>query len=336
MSTVLLTSGMAGLAAALVAPSVELAPGIYMPTVCLGTGEYRGADAIAAVSSAIGLGYRCIDTAHEYQNQAAIGTAVLAAVANETYNISLTDIFVISKVEGGLSPEDTQARLAADTEELGLGVIDALLLHYPKALPPHTLEWTIQAQWAAISSFVDAGHARVGGVSQFCSEALSMLDAGTSQLRPVLNQVGYHVGMGLDPQGVISTAKHRGDMTLMAYSPLAEADPQLLNGTVVVAIANQVKATPAQIALRWLVQKGVPYAVAASNPVYQRENLEVFGFEIPPASMTALDMLTKPAGCPFWPGSSCYELTCNRSAAAPHGPANASSIAVGTQLMRQS
>lgn len=310
---------LAGLVAALVPqpPSIELAPGIYMPAVCLGTGEYRGADAIAAVTSAIGLGYRCIDTAHEYQNQAAIGAAVLAAVANKTNNISRADIFVISKVEGGLSPEDTQARLAADTEQLGLGVIDALLLHYPKASPPHSLGWTIQAQWAAISTFVKAGHARVGGVSQFCSEALSLLDAGASQLRPALNQVGYHVGMGVDPQGVVTAAKLRGDMTLMAYSPLAEADPELLEGKVVVAIAKQLNATPAQIALRWLGQKGVPYAVAASNPAYQRENLEVFGIQIPPPSMTALDELTKPAGCPFWPGSSCYQLTCNKSAAAP-------------------
>ena len=100
-------------------------------------------------------------------------------------------------------------------QQLDLGsTIDLVLLHYPKAAPFASLEATIQAQWKAISDFTRGGGARAAGVSQFCSVAFQALDSIVSDdgasgdpeavLKPVLNQVGWHVGMGKDPCGVPS------------------------------------------------------------------------------------------------------------------------------------
>lgn len=162
---------------------------------CLGTGEYQGDVAIAAVKSAIELGYRCVDTAHEYRNQAAVGAALQAALRNTSLKLQRSDLFVISKVEGGLTAAETKLRLANDSAALGIGPIDLVLLHFPKAAPASTLPKTIQSQWREIARFVTAGGARAGGVSQFCTQAFAWLDQSGVAYRPVLNQVGMHVGM---------------------------------------------------------------------------------------------------------------------------------------------
>jgi len=296
--------------AAPLAPTVTIAPGVQMPVVALGTGEYQGAAAAAAVESAIRLGYRAIDTAHEYGNQQAVGQGIRAALANSSAGLRRRDIFVITKVEGGLSAAATTARLQLDLQQLGLGAsLDLVLLHYPKAAPLMTLSATIQEQWRAIAAFAEGGGARAAGVSQFCSGAFAALDAAGAALRPALNQVGWHVGMGPDPCGVASMCATRKDLTAMAYSPLDEASSELLGSGVAVEIAAQHSVTPAQVALRWLAQRGVPYAVAASNPVYQAQNLDVFRFELNVTELAMLDADKKPAGCPFWPGSACWSLT---------------------------
>lgn len=192
-----------------------------------------------------------------------------------------------------------------------------VLLHYPKAAPGQTLNETIAAQWAAVDEFARAGKARAAGVSQFCAAALAALNATlrrapTAAAFPTLHQAGWHVGMGRDPFGIVSSAAAYG-MELMAYSPLAEANPQLLNGTLERELADRHGVTTAQIALRWLAQRGVPFAVAASNPAYQRENLDVLSFTLSADEMAQLDAERAPAGCPFWPGSACWAMTCNRS-----------------------
>ena len=160
-----------------------------LPPVCLGTGEYKGAVASGAVASALELGYRCIDTAHEYAKQEAVGAAVNAALRNASLGLTRSDIFVISKVEGGLTAAQTTARLHADVSALGVGPIDLVLLHFPKALAGSTLAQTIQEQWRAIAGFVGSGGASAGGVSQFCTAALAALDSSGVSYRPVLNQV---------------------------------------------------------------------------------------------------------------------------------------------------
>lgn len=162
-------------------------------------------------------------------------------------------------------------------------------------------------QWHAIEKFAQSGGARAAGVSQFCSGAFRALDAGNITLRPVLNQVGWHVGQGADPQGVVSLAASRKDVTVMAYSPLAEASPELLHGEPYLGIASTHNVTTAQVALRWLAQRRVPYAVAASRPDYQAENLDVFSFSLTSEEMLQLDTASKPQGCPFWPGSACWK-----------------------------
>ena len=125
--------------------------------------------------------------------------------------------------------------------------------------------------------------------------------------------------MGIDPQGIASATAAREDCTLMSYSPLAEADPAILSGEPIASIAKAHGVTSSQVALRWLwqldtgAQAHTPYAVAAVKPEFQQENLDVFGFALTAADMAALGNASKPAGCPFWPGSACYkESTCTQ------------------------
>jgi|TARA_B110000208_G_C11697839_1_gene404715 2,5-diketo-D-gluconate reductase A len=303
-------------------PSVALGPNLTMPAVSLGTGEYQGNACVAAVSSAISLGYRSIDTAHEYGNQKQVGAAVRAAIAANS-SLARSDFFIITKVEGGLSPDETTKHLEADVALLDLGsTLDLVLLHYPKAAPFKSLEATIQEQWRAIVAFADAGNARAVGVSQFCAACLKYLDeAGATgqHARPRLHQFGWHVGMGRDPQGIAAVTAARGDCVAMAYSPLAEADPAIFDGAIAaIGKAHGVEST--QVALRWLwqmelsgaqstthSQAHIPFAVAASNPVYQASNLDIFGtLQLTASEMDTLSDLTKPRGCPFWQGSECY------------------------------
>ena len=309
-----------------IAPTVQLAPNLMMPAVALGTGEYRGATAMAAVTSAIEMGYRSIDTAHEYGNQAEVGQAVRAALANASLGLSRADLFVITKVEGGLSAKETAAHLAEDVSQLSLeGPLDLVLLHYPAPAMLKSLQATVQEQWRAIVAFVDAGGARAAGVSQFCAECLGYLDnAGATgpHARPVLHQFGWHVGMGSNPQDIVATTAARGDCIPMAYSPLAEADPAILSGEPIASIAKVHGVASTQVALRWVWQQqqqlqqqggsaqgNVPFAVAAANPSYQRENLDIFGFSLSDGEMAVLNNATQPPGCPFWPGSQCYKAS---------------------------
>ena len=142
------------------APTIAIAPGVHMPVVALGTGEYQGDAAFAAVVSAIKMGYRAIDTAHEYGNQAAIGAAINQLLANQTHagngvqgGLQRADLFVITKVEGGLSGAETTSRLHQNVQQLNLaGPLDLVLLHYPKAAPFRTLAETLQEQWLAEAS----------------------------------------------------------------------------------------------------------------------------------------------------------------------------------------
>ena len=93
-----------------------------------------------AVASAISIGYRGIDTAHEYNNQASVGAGVRRALANASLKLTRDDIFVITKVEGGLNASETTRRLYEDVKLLALGPrLDLVLLHYPKAAPPLSL-----------------------------------------------------------------------------------------------------------------------------------------------------------------------------------------------------
>ena len=297
------------------APTVRIAEGIDMPLVALGTGEYQEDKAMHAVFQAISLGYRAIDTAHQYGNQVAVGEGVRAALANTSLNLTRKDLFVITKVEGGLTANETAVHLAEDVARLGIGPkLDLVLLHYPKARPPLSLTETIAEQWGAISEFVVEGRARAAGVSQFCDAAFVALDSSGATTRPIVNQVGWHVGQGPDPQGVQSTALARNDLTVMAFSPLDEANANILHGEPYTTIASSHSSTPAQVALRWLAQRRIPLAVAATSPQYQLDNLDIFGFELSAAEMERIDHATQPSGCPFWPGSVCWQMSgCNHT-----------------------
>ena len=300
------------------APLLEIAEGVFMPLIAFGTGECQGEPCVEMLEEAIKAGYRAIDTANQYDNQRQIGQAVRNLLKNPTFNLTRKDMFIISKVEGGLTGPETTARLEQDSNQLNLpGPLDLVLLHYPKNAPNMSLESTIKEQWQSISRFKLTGGARAVGVSQFSAVTLQMLDnsscvwppgisSGQTE-RPVVNQIGWHVGQGNDPQSLATLAKARGDLHLMAFSPLAEGNEELLGSQALLTIAGRHNVSVSQVALRWLVQREIPIAVAASSQQYQKENLELFLFSLTSQEMDAIDEINVPPGCPYWPGSPCWE-----------------------------
>ena len=180
---------------------------------------------------------------------------------------------------------------------------------------------TIQGQWAAVEEFYRSGRARSIGVSNFCPMAFAALFE-TALITPAVNQIMLHGGMGDDPDGVRTFAlTHKPRILPMAYSALDQASAAILRGPVYAEIAARHKVTPAQVALRWVTQHTppVPLVVAASDPLYLEQNLDIFRFTLTPEEMAQISAEKScHAGSdhdhypclPYWPGGACNPCCC--------------------------
>jgi diketogulonate reductase-like aldo/keto reductase len=176
-------------------PSRTIAPGVSMPLASFGSGTLTGETAYNTTLLALSIGYRGIDTANQYRNQQAIGRAILTYVAADSKH-SRDDIFITTKVEGGLNRSATAQTLNENLRLLNTSQVDLVLIHYPKACTLSacgsvlSLRDTIVQQWSALEDFFDQGSARAIGVSQFCPLCLEhLLSSPSLRHSPVINQV---------------------------------------------------------------------------------------------------------------------------------------------------
>jgi 2,5-diketo-D-gluconate reductase B len=231
----------------------------YHPLPKLGLGTFRmtGAVCQAAVESALALGYRHIDTGQMYGNEADVGAAIAAS------GIPRAEIFLTGKVCHALAtPEEARASLDASLGRLRTDYLDLCLLHWPRAGLdiPGVLEMLVQARYA--------GKARRIGVANF---PLRLLRMAVEEIgAPIFcNQIEYHVLLDQTP---IRSYLRAHDMMLVAHVPLAQG--RLAEHPALRAIASRHHATPAQVALKWLLdQDGVAAIPKAARPISQRENL---------------------------------------------------------------
>lgn len=287
--------------------TIEIAPGVQMPVVSLGTarGCPPNATAIKAdIPLALSLGFGGIDTAHNdfCYNDTAVGEA-LKGVDRKSY-------FITQKIASAYSvkPEDWDQHLEDSLTNLGLDYVDLLLVHHPGKLWRLSFEESLQQQWAAMEKFYKAGKARALGVSNYCKTAMEIIMKNAT-VKPAVNQVLYHAGMGDDADGVVSYAREH-NITIMAFSPTDEGNPLLLSGEPYKSIGATHGKSAIQASLRWLVQKGFAFIVASEKKAHLQSDFDVFDFKLSDSEMANISSQVsckaggfKPPQClPYWPG----------------------------------
>eukprot|EP01062_Namystynia_karyoxenos_P012484 TRINITY_DN1448_c0_g1_i1.p1 TRINITY_DN1448_c0_g1~~TRINITY_DN1448_c0_g1_i1.p1 ORF type:complete len:355 (+),score=123.55 TRINITY_DN1448_c0_g1_i1:80-1066(+) len=291
-------------------PSVNIGKDVHgnpvdLPMVGIGTWLYNDTKVYETVKTAFTLPktpYRHVDCAYNYGNQAGVGRALKdAAVERGSY-------FVTSKVEGGLTPERTLEEAADDLSQLGLDYIDLLLVHYPCSLPGNNGSREMrQAQWKAMEQLYNQGKARAIGVSHFCERHMQdIYDIAT--VKPAVNQVQFHVGMGQAPVNATDLTRqycNEHGLLYQSFSPLCgpcclgkpancTANHDLYTGPVVTSIAKKYNVTGAQVSLRWQVQQGIPVIPKSHSASHQAENIDLFDWKLDDEDMATLTAQTYP------------------------------------------
>ncbi|XP_037824845.1 1,5-anhydro-D-fructose reductase-like [Lucilia sericata] len=290
--------------APILAPTVKLNNGYEMPILGLGTYESKNNEGEIAVKHAIDVGYRHIDTAYFYQNEAEIGKAIKDKIAEGV--VKREDIFLVTKLWNiHHEPERVEGACRKQLQLLGLDYIDLYLMHLPvgykyvseEDLLPKDEAGTLQLSdvdyldtYKAMEKLVKLGLVRSIGVSNFNSQQLQrVLD--NCEIKPVTNQV--ECSPALNQRKLTQFCKER-DITLTAYSPLgrpkpAENKPEFYFSAKTKALAEKYNKTPAQIVLRYLVDIGVIPIPKSSNPQRIAENFNIFDFKLSPEDIAIMD-----------------------------------------------
>jgi 2,5-diketo-D-gluconate reductase A len=252
-------------------PAVTIAEGVTMPLLGLGTWQATDREAYDAVRTALELGYRLIDTATMYGNEAAVGRAVRdSGVARE-------EIFVTTKLRAGDAGREREL-IRASLDAMGLDQLDLWLIHWPVApgQGPRTWERFIEAREDRLT--------RAIGVSNYSAAQIDEL-TGATGVTPAVNQIEWTPA--LYDASVVAALRERG-VTLEGYSPFKAAD---LHDPVLTAIAGDHDVTVAQLILRWHVEHGFVAIPKSTDPGRLAQNLDVLGFSLGEDEMARIDAL---------------------------------------------
>ncbi|HEY4187098.1 MAG TPA: aldo/keto reductase [Polyangia bacterium] len=249
----------------------RLNTGATIPQVGLGVWQMRGSDARRAVTTALELGYRHVDTARIYGNEAEVGAAI------KTSGVPREELFVTTKLWNDDQGYDRALRaFDASLERLGLDYVDLYLLHWPVA--GKRLE-----SWRALERQHADGRARAIGVSNFLVSHLEEL-LGMAKVVPAVNQIELSPFLQRRQTRALCA---RQQIVVEAYSPLTHG--QRLDHPVLATVAASVKRSPAQVLLRWGIQHDLVVLPKSTRAPRLRENAALFDFTLDAAAMAALD-----------------------------------------------
>ena len=246
------------------------AKGFRIPIIGLGTWELRGRDCARLVEQAIRLGYRHIDTAQMYANEAEVGEGVRASGKR-------AEVMVTTKVAHTMmAPQDVERSVKESLGKLRIDEIDLLLIHWPNERIP------LAETLGAMAKLKQAGYVKQLGVSNF---TVALLDeaARVSDEPLVCNQIEFHPF--LDQSRVIAACKHH-DVAVVAYSPIARGSAK--GNEVLERIGKAHGKSGAQASLRWLVQQGIVVIPRTSKLGRLEENLAIFDFKLSDAEMAEI------------------------------------------------
>lgn len=261
---------------------VSLSDGFKIPRIGFGTYKLNGFSGAQAISSALTVGYRLIDTAYNYQNEGTVGRGIKASM------VPRNELFIQSKLPGKYYA-DEQATIALVQESLyrtGLDYFDLYLLHWPNPIDDHYL-----TAWQTLIQLQKFGLVKSIGVSNFLPEHIERLQRETGVL-PVVNQIELHPYFNQKAMIQYNTEKN---ILTQAWSPLGRAS-RLLKDNLLLELAEKYHKNVGQIILRWETQQGVIPIPKAVSYTRQVGNLNVFDFELESAEMLAIDRLSKKDG----------------------------------------
>jgi len=270
----------------------------------LGTWQYNSTVAGAAVAAALEMGYTNVDTAFDYENQVGIGNALMSSSRKRR------SYFITTKIPGGLNASTAESNFGSSLMDLQTPYVDLLLVHFPATMDAAASGGKAgrQALWKVMEEFYFSGRARAIGVSHYCQRHLEDIFEIAS-VRPMVNQVQYHVGMGAPTtDGPNATDDKTFDpkhgVTYQGFSPLCGpcGTTELIDGKLVTDIAAKYKSgidgsaiTGAQVSLKWQVQLGVPVIPKTKEVKFLRQNMDLFSWKLGPEDMATLSAATSPA-----------------------------------------
>lgn len=251
--------------------TVDLGPGMSMPLLGLGTWQMRGAQCRRAVRHALDVGYRHLDTATMYRNEADLGTAIRES------GIPRQDLFITTK----LPPDDAgreRRTLEGSLRALGTDYVDLWLIHWPprgRAGPQ---------VWKEFVALRDEGKTRAVGVSNYSVAVIDEL-ARASGVQPAVNQIRW----GPSLYDASQQAQHRDrGVVLEGYSPFKTTD---LSHPVLADIAARHGVTPAQVVIRWHIDHDIVVIPKSADPERLATNFDVFGFSLTDDELRRIDGL---------------------------------------------
>jgi 2,5-diketo-D-gluconate reductase A len=263
------------MASATDAPVLTLHDGVEIPQLGFGTWQITGSETQERVEEALAVGYRHVDTAAAYGNEAGVGAAIAAS------GVRREDIFLTTKLWNSEQGYDSTLRaFEKSIERLGTGHVDLYLIHWP--LPGRGL---FLDTWRAFERIKEEGGARSIGVSNFRVEDLERLER-EAEAQPTVNQVELHPRL---QQAELRAWHAAHDIATEAWSPLAQGD-LLEDGTIETIAAHQER-TPAQVILRWHLQLGNVVIPKSATPERIHQNFELFDFALSEDDMVALERL---------------------------------------------
>ena len=256
-------------------PALTLHDGIEIPQLGFGVFQIPPEETQEKVEEALGVGYRHIDTAAAYGNEAAVGAAIAAT------GVRREEVFVTTKLWNSEQGHDSTLRaFEKSRERLGTEYVDLYLIHWPRPDADLFLD-----TWRAFERIREEGGARSIGVSNFRIEDLERLRAEAEHL-PTVNQIELHPRF---QQAELRAWHADHDIATEAWSPLAQGD--LLEDGTIETVAAHHDRSPAQVILRWHLQIGNVVIPKSSSPERIRENFELFDFELSEDDMAALERL---------------------------------------------
>src|SRR4051812_25940426 len=260
-------------------PLIHLNDGHTIPQLGFGVFQIPPEETAAAVAEALDAGYRHIDTAEMYGNERGVGEAIRAS------GLDRDDVFVTSKLNNGFHrPDDARRAFEGTLSELGMDYVDLFLIHWPL---PTLYDGDYVSTWKVLEEFKRDGRARSIGVSNFQVAHLERL-AAECDVVPAVNQVELHTC--LLNEAVRAYGESHGIAT-EAWSPIAQGG--VLGDPTITAIAQRLDRTPAQVVLRWHIQRGSIVFPKSVNRARMEENFKLFDFELEPDDVRAIDGLDR-------------------------------------------
>ncbi|WP_199506459.1 aldo/keto reductase [Geodermatophilus sp. TF02-6] len=263
-------------------PMTRLNNGVEIPQLGFGVYQVPPEDTADVVATALEVGYRHIDTAEMYRNEKGVGEAIAQAGARS--GLDRGEVFVTSKLNNGYHRRDDALRAFDQSlADLGFDHLDLFLIHWP--LPGIDVDYV--ETWKALEEIYASGRCRAIGVSNFNPHHLRRLFA-QAEVRPAVNQIEVHPYLAQDDVRAFD-ADH--EIVTEAWSPIAQG--KVLDDPVVVRVAERYGRTPAQVVLRWHVQRGDVVFPKSVSRERMQENSALFDFELDGDAMGDISALDR-------------------------------------------